>query len=109
MITYEQIFRNQFSPNRPAQEPHAGKKGISKMVATDKLRAIMYQGLRPTSCREMNITLLQMLCLVCEQKDVLGKDELQVLAVAVTQRLLDGAKTSDKLRKGMQICVIIIS
>ncbi len=112
VFTYEQIFKNLFNQNKVVQERSSGKKGSKNagIMPADKIRAILYQGLRPTSCREMNIMLLQLLFLVCEQKDVLGKDELQVITVAVTQRLLDPTKTADKLRKGIiDVCEVRVA
>lgn len=98
LLTYEQFFKNLFNPNKSTD----GSQKKSKPTAFSRniVKGIFYNGLRSTICREISVTLLQLLSLLCEHKDILGRDELQVIAVAVTQKVLDNPKAPDNLRKG---------
>ena len=99
LLTYEQLFRNLFNPNKGGSEG-SHKKSKSTAITRSIVKSMLYNGLRSTICREIIVTLLQVLCLVCEHKEILGRDELQVITVAVTQRLIEAPNSGDSLMKG---------
>ena len=107
LVTYDQIFRNPFGLNKLFADSTVRKSthlGSSPIFSAATLKGIIYHGLRSTNCRELNITLLQIIYLICEQNSLLGRDELQVITVCVIDRLFEASKTTDKLRKSNIMC-----
>jgi len=100
LLTYEQFFKNLFNPNKSGTDG-SNKKSKPTAFSRGIVKTIFYNGLRNTIRQEISITLLQVLSLICEHKDILGRDELQVITVAVTQKLLEEPKTPGTLRKGL--------
>jgi len=89
LIVYEQIFRNAYNPNKALGGDH--RKSVmpttsnAEKISVESIKNIITMGMRSTTNVELNVTLLQLLCLICEQKKILEKDELQVITVSVIQ------------------------
>lgn len=76
LVTYEQIFHNPFGLNKLFADSSSRKSthlGSSPSFSAATLKGIIYHGLRSTNCREINITLLQIIYLICEQNSLLRK------------------------------------
>ncbi len=77
-------------------------------ISAESVKSIVSLGLRTSSSAELNATLLQLLFLVCDQKEALETDELQVVTVSVIQCLMEESKGDEIARKVQEILTLCV-
>jgi len=85
-MAYEQVFKN---PHKPVEVVN------DNSLLNKNLKKIIYMGLQSSNSAEMNIMLLEILCLILEQDNILSNDEFQVVTVSVIQCFYDEINTDN--------------
>eukprot|EP00826_Nyctotherus_ovalis_P002213 TRINITY_DN10423_c0_g1_i2.p1 TRINITY_DN10423_c0_g1~~TRINITY_DN10423_c0_g1_i2.p1 ORF type:complete len:297 (-),score=81.03 TRINITY_DN10423_c0_g1_i2:51-941(-) len=112
LLAYEQAFRNSFNYNKLAPDQMTRKAKDSGCAAFTMLvgREIIRLGLQPSNCLEIVITTLQILLLLCEQKEIIDRSDLIPLFTNVTECLTGTIPIDEKLVKTYEVlslCAII--
>ena len=112
LLSYEQAYRNNYSYNKLAPDRMSKKSKDNSCVAftTVVAREIIKLGLHETNCLEQMITTLQIILLLCEQKEIIDKPDLIPLFTTVTECLIKVAPNDNNLMKlfeVLSICTMI--
>ncbi len=98
MLGYEQIYRNVFNLNKLVTEKKGGCVAFCPELTTE----IIALGLQSASSTEMIIVLLEIAILLCEQREVFGKDDLHYLMSATIQYLTNTVSSNDNMEKSIR-------
>ncbi len=99
MLSYEQMYRNAFALNKVLPDP-ASKKNACIALSSEMISEIIAVGLKSTNSTEMAIVLLQIAFLLCEQREIFSKDDLQRIMEAVVQFITSSVASSESMEKG---------
>jgi hypothetical protein len=112
LLSYEQAYRNNFDYNKLTPDQMAKKSKDNGCVAftTVVIRGIIRLGLHTANCIEHMIIILQIILLLCEQKEIIEKPDLIPLFTMITDCLTGVVSSGDKATKVFEvlsICSII--
>lgn len=112
LLAYEQAYRNSFNYNKltPDQMSRKPKDNSCIAFAAVTVKEIIKLGLQPCNCLEQAATTLQILLLLCEQKEVLDRSELAGLLGVVTECLTGTMPNDEELMKVFEVlslCAIV--
>lgn len=112
LLAYEQTFRNNFNYNKLTPDEMAKKSKNNGCVAFTTVfgKEIIRVGLQSSNSLEIVITTLQVVLLLCEQKEIVEKSDLSTLFANVAECLTGTIPFDGKLTKAYEVlslCAII--
>ena len=111
-LAYEQAYRNNFSYNKLTADQMSKKlKENGCVVFTSvAVKEIIRLGLQPSNCLEQIVISLQIVLLLCEQKEIIDKSDFTPLLGYIIECITHTMGTDDKLIHVFEVfslCAII--